>query len=511
MEPVSTWTVFGILLITLITVCSVKVVALLYQELTYWKKRGVPYMQATPLLGMSWQVLLGRVSFPDYLSFLYYSHPDAAYIGGMENTVPLVIFRDPKLIREVSVKYFDHFPNHRSFIPEEMDPIFGRNVFSLLDNRWRDMRNTLSPFFTSKKMRFMFGLVSKCSHDFVDCLHQHPELCSMVDIKDYFRKYTNDVIASVAFGINLNSLNDPENEFYKAGTGITDLTSFIRMIKIMLFRLSPRLWRMTGLSLFSKSGMKFFYNVISESVRARDEQGFVRLDMIHLLIQARDREKHQSVTNIDDIVAQTFIFFFAGFDTMSTLLAYLTYELALNQDIQEKLREEVDHYMTKENEEITYETLSKMEYLEMVVSETHRKYPVVITDRVCTEKFELPPAGPGYNKTTVNPNDSIWIPIYALHHDPKYFPNPDKFDPERFNEENKRNIVPYTYMPFGVGPRMCMGNRLSMMEAKIVTVHLLRKFFVLPNEKTKPVRFKKGGFALIPIDGLFCSFKKRDP
>ncbi|KMQ83374.1 cytochrome p450 9e2 [Lasius niger] len=153
-----------------------------------------------------------------------------------------------------------------------------------------------------------------------------------------------------------------------------------------------------------------------------------------------------------------------------------------------------------------------MTYMDMVISETLRKYPpMFFTDRLCTKSYELPPSQPGYKSVTVESNSVMMIFIYGLHRDPKYYPNPDKFDPERFSEENKDNIVPYTYLPFGHGPRKCIGNRFALMETKILVVHLLQKFILKRTEKTvEPVVIDKIGFNLQPKGGFWIGLEKRE-
>ncbi|CAK9813269.1 Cytochrome P450 9e2 [Anthophora plagiata] len=501
------------LVIALITVVLLKFAALLHRQYTYWKKRHVPYIGALPVFGSAWRLFVRRMSLPSYITFSYNYYPNTRYLGMMDFSTPVVIIRDPKLIREIAVKNFEYFPDHQSFVNEQIDPIFGKNVFSLRGERWKEKRNTLSPSFTTSKMRFMFELVSKCSQEFVDYLCNHPEFSSMLEAKDIFTRYTNDVIVTVAFGIGVNSLKDRDNEFYKKGADATKFGGFFRLLKFLLFRMNPRLSRFAGLSFLPRSTTTFFHKVILETVKARDEQNIIRPDMIHLLLQARDKETpvtHQKI--IDDITAQAFIFFLAGFDTSSTFMCYIVYELAVNTDIQERLRKEVDRYMEEGNGEISYEALSKMEYMEMVTSETLRKYPpIVFIDRLCAQKFELPPAGAGYNSVIVYPDNLVWFPVYALHHDPKYFPDPEKFDPERFSKENKDNIVPYTYMPFGVGPRKCIGNRFALMEAKIVIAYLLHRFRLKPTEKTKiPVEFSRTNFSLSLDDGFWIGLERRN-
>ena len=430
----------------------------------------------------------------------------------MDFSTPGVVIRDPVLIREIAIKNFEHFPDHQSFINEKIDPIFGKNVFSLRGERWKEMRSTLSPSFTASKMRFIFELVSKCSQEFVNYLYNHPEFSSSMEAKDAFTRYTNDTIATVAFGISVNSLRDRENEFYKKGADATNFGGLFRLMKFLLFRMNPRLTRMAGFSFLSRDTASFFKRVVFETVKARDEQNIVRPDMIHLLMEARDKEKLVSrQMTIDDITAQAFIFFLAGFDTSSTLMCYIVHELAINPDIQEKLRQEIDRYMQEGNGEISYEALSRMKYMEMVTSEALRKYPpLVLIDRLCARKFQLPPAGPGYNSVTVHPDNVVLFPVYALHHDPKCFPEPEKFDPERFSDENKDKIDPYTYLPFGLGPRKCIGNRFALMETKILIAHLLHRFYLKCTEKTKiQVEFSKKNFSITPDGGFWIGLEKR--
>ncbi|KMQ85973.1 cytochrome p450 9e2, partial [Lasius niger] len=252
--------------------------------------------------------------------------------------------------------------------------------------------------------------------------------------------------------------------------------------------------------------------IVGETIKTREKQGIVRPDMIHLLMQAQDKDSSSNhKMTLDDIVAQAFIFFLAGFETSAILMCFVAHELAVNPDIQDRLREEVQQHLVEGNE-ISYESLSKMTYMDMVISETLRKYPpVIFTDRLCTKSYELPPSKPGYKSVTVQSDSVMMIPVFALHRDPQYYPNPDKFDPERFSEENKDNIVPYTYLPFGQGPRKCIGNRFALMETKILVAHLLQKFILKRTEKTvEPVVFDKKEFNPQPEGGFWISLEKRE-
>lgn len=116
----------------------------------------------------------------------------------------------------------------------------------------------------------------------------------------------------------------------------------------------------------------------------------------------------------DDLVAQCAIFFFAGFETTSTLLCFMAHELACNPDIQQKLYEEIVSAETElDGKSVTYETIKELKYMEMVISETLRLWPPVFqTDRQVTKPYRLEGNGNTVHLTT---NDSVWIPIYGIH------------------------------------------------------------------------------------------------
>ncbi|XP_011172811.1 cytochrome P450 9e2-like [Solenopsis invicta] len=506
---------FTLLLITLIVIGILKVVTAMYRSYFFWKNKGVPYLpNSLSSLIMGWKLFFGRISFADHFKFLYDYFPNAKYVGMMDFGTPVVLLRDPELIRDITVKDFEHFPDHRSFVDEDLEPLFGKNIFALRGDRWKEMRNTLSPSFTASKMKMMFDLISKCSEDFVNYLADHPEICHEMETKGVFRRYTNDVIATAAFGISVNSMKDQDNEFYMRGVEATKFSGgFLVMVKMVLMRAFPKFSKWMGLTFFPSATAKFFKTVVAETIKAREEQNIVRPDMIHLLMQARDKKSastHQM--SLDDIVSQAFIFFFAGFDTSSTLMCFVVHELAVNKDIQDRLRQEVQQYFVEGNGKISYDSLSQMSYMDMVISEALRKYPPsFFIDRLCAKRYELPSSQPGCKNVIVEPNNMLMFPVYGLHRDPQYFPNPDKFDPERFSEENKDNIVPYSYLPFGHGPRKCIGNRFALMETKILIAHLLQRFTLKTTEKTvEPVVFNTKEFSLQPVGGFWVSLEKRE-
>lgn len=183
----------------------------------------------------------------------------------------------------------------------------------------------------------------------------------------------------------------------------------------------------------------------------------------------------------------------------------------MNQEVQQRLYEEIVE--TKEQnsgETLSFETLQRMKYLDMVVSEILRKWPVgVQMDRAVSKQYLLEDTDG--TKTLLQPNNMLWIPTFAIHRDPTYYPEPDLFDPERFSDENKKNIHPGTYLPFGSGPRACIASRFALLQLKAVIYHILLDFKIECSVKTPiPIKLKGGTNALDPVGGFFNKLTLRE-
>lgn len=403
---------------------------------------------------------------------------------------PVFFIRDPEILRQLSIKDFDHFEDHRTFLNKASDTLFGKSLVMMKGKKWRDMRATLSPAFTGSKMRQMFELVIESAEDMVDYFIEESKKGHKIqwEMKELFSRYTNDVIASCAFGLKVNSLRHPNNEFFVIGQD--DVANFgtKSMVRLLFLRSVPGLMRALGFELFPYRVLKFFRSLVLDTMRNREEKNISRPDMINILMQIRNgtlhhqRQQAQDNDNVegfatveesdigkkdvnrkwtdDELVAQAFLFFAAGFETTATFLSFMMYELAVSPDIQDRLYEEISDISSRtDSKHLSYDMIAQMKYMDQVVSETLRKWPpAVLSDRLCVKDYAFDDrAG---NKFTIDEDIQFWIPIHALHRDPKYFPEPDKFDPERFNEANKKNIVPGSFVPFGIGPRNCIGKAI---------------------------------------------------
>ncbi|CAB0035755.1 unnamed protein product [Trichogramma brassicae] len=470
-----------------------------YKE--FWTQRHLPILVSAPVIGHFWKCFFKLKSLPDHMVHLYKAFPGASYFGASDFSTPVIVVKDTKIVQLIMVKHFNDFSNHSAFVTEEMDPILGKNLFSLKGSRWRHFRNLLSPNFTALKMKQMFELVKRCSGEFVKYFAENPEARETIECKDALSRYTNDVITSTTLGIEVNSMIDRENEFLMRGHhGSVSSVSLWKFVKVVSYKLADD---------------EFFKGVVTKVVQNREEKGSQRVDMIHMLMEARRKQEglddeRMIKVGIDDIIAQAFIFYSAGFDTASNLMCFLAYELARNPDIQEKARAEVDEYIAT-NGDLTYDGIKDLKYLDMVVNETLRLYPPTpLTDRTCLNAITLPPHREGFEGTKVPQGTKVVIPIYAIQRDPENHPDPERFDPERFNDERKHGITDYNFLPFGAGPRKCIGNRFALMETKVLFFDILRRFALKLDAKTAdPPVYSKKNFNTVMKDGCWIKLIKR--
>ncbi|XP_036144421.1 cytochrome P450 9e2-like isoform X2 [Monomorium pharaonis] len=455
----------------------------LLKNFNFFKRHGVIHVPPLPMFGIVISAIFRRIPFADFLIKIYNFYPDAKYFGIYLINNPTFLVRDPELIKSILVKDFEAFQNRRGF-SDLSDPLFAKNLFSLRGEEWRNVRTLLSPSFTSSKMKMMFTLMSECAEEFTKFLLTLPEDKCEIDIKDAFSKYMNDVIATCAFGIKTNSMKDPTNKFYVYGK---ESSNFLRgrSLKFIFLTSFPSLGRIFNIKLVDDKIMNFFKDIVKTTIATRDAEHITRPDMLQLMMDIRGKEGHREL-DIDEMTAQAFLFFFGGFDTSSIVMSFAAHEIAVNPKVQTKLHQEIDKVLEESNGELSYESINRLEYLDAVISEALRLYPAAyFLDRQ----------------------------FIAIHRDKKYYNDPEKFCPDRFlnnrkNQNSSLHASPY-YMPFGLGPRMCIANRFALLVLKVLLFYLLARCELKPCAKTTfPMKFAKS-LALMPENGFWLNIQRR--
>ncbi|EFN71133.1 Cytochrome P450 6k1 [Camponotus floridanus] len=475
------WGLDGMIALTVLIIT-----AYLYttRKFNYWKKRNVVEVSPMPFWGNFKECALLKIPAGFLMRDLYTQAKGIPYIGFYIIDEPCLLIRDREMIKNVLVKDFSYFSD-RNGSPSPNDRLGLSNLFFLKNPAWKILRAKLTPIFTSGKLKKMFELMIECAKNLETYLESLKvnDAGKEIDMKDLSAKFTTDMIGSTAYGLNVNSLKNPNAEFRKYGKMIFDY-GYVRGFEMLASFFFPNITRWANIKMFGKDSSNFLRKVFWETMNQRTESGVKRNDLIDILIDLKKNYGHQDIEGFrfdgDDLLAQAVVFFTGGYETSSTTMAFTLYELALQPEIQDKLRKEILDALDKNDDTITYDMILSLPYLDMVVSETLRMYPTLpFLDRMTTETYKMPNSDLVLEKGT-----PIYISMLGMHFDPEYFPDPDKFDPERFNEENKRNRPSCVYMPFGEGPRACIGTRLGLLQTKLGLIKILSKYEVTPSKRT---------------------------
>jgi len=200
----------------------------------------------------------------------------------------------------------------------------------------------------------------------------------------------------------------------------------------------------------------------------------------------------------DEIVGQILAFLFGGTGTTAHTLTYCTYLLAVNPEKQDLLREEILTHFPDTEASITYEALLKLPYLDMVIKETLRLFPIAsfAIARKATANCEL-------KGIQIPKGIHIVADVWSIHKDPEIWGNDaETFQPDRFASQSDRH--PLSWIPFGVGPRFCIGMRFAIMEIKLALCKMLQKITFQQCAATQvPLKFKQAGSIMFPENGVY--------
>ncbi|CAH1790898.1 unnamed protein product, partial [Owenia fusiformis] len=352
------------------------------------------------------------------------------------------------------------------------------------------MRKSINPAFSTRSLKSMMEVLNKQADDFTSELSKLADGKTQVCMLDHFGAVTLDVIGKVAFNMDINAS-------YGEATVFQDCVSTIIDAVVMVYRKplgnwDPRLktFRQTlnkSIEKLRETAKQLFRKRQEEIADGKD----VPVDVITLLLQAQERHGWFTEERLLDEFVTIFI---AGQETTATALTALLVELGRNPHALQRLQEEVDSIMDNEDDYITYEQLSEFDYLWMCLKETMRIWPPAPAT-MRSLKHETVLDGHKLPEGT-----KCLIPFWVLHMNDEYFPEPFKFKPERFE---KQKSVPWTYLPFSGGPRNCIGQMLSQIEAKVIIAKFFKKFnFELtPNQSFAPTEVA----TIRPKDGGLCT------
>lgn len=356
----------------IILVTAFAVYLYVWRQYSYWKSLGVPTTELRFPYGTVKPA--NREHMCQTFGRYYLNGKDNGPFVGMHFFLrPVALLTDLSLIQNVFATDFQYFPNREFFYNESIDPL-SAHLVSLEFERWKPLRTKLTPAFTLGKTKMLFPLVSKVCDELKASISRSIDSTKgTIEVQELMTCYTTDVIGSCCFGIECHSLRDPTAMFRQMGKKALKETQMM-VFKAVLVRNFKALARWFGHRGVPKDVSEFFLGAVREVVEYREKNNVQRKDLLDALIQIRNNTRVDGDTmnfkrfDVEQIAAQCFAFFLGGTETSSRTLSFALYELSLpeNRQCLEKAREEIIRAMEKHKNEVTYEALDDMPYVEQI-------------------------------------------------------------------------------------------------------------------------------------------------
>ncbi|XP_042150361.1 cytochrome P450 3A14 [Ixodes scapularis] len=436
--------------------------------------------------------------------------------GFYNGDVPILVIKDIDFLDYVFVTNFKNFVDRGvAMRTDQVHPFLGESLIHAKGSQWRFLRSCTSPEFTSHKLKQMMPSLVEQGDIFINQLGKLADERREESMLDAFQALSMDFICRAAFGIDTDFQHNMKNPFYVQAESVipgmmkgpfhavaqctTTLGGFIK----------PLSWLNRMLGSFT---MEIFAQEMKKVVRLRTQNlGIQRNDMLQRFLEVEVINKHpfNKIENIrrlseEDVVLLTTVLFLGGFQTTSITLSFMSLLLAMHPEVQEKVRQEVKAAIESSGCLDYDTTIHKLKYTTQVMNETLRLYPPSLTfhTRIAKESFE-------YNGTTFKAGTCILAPVSQIHRDPQYWPEPDKFDPDRFSPENKGSYRKTAFQPFGVGPRCCVGYKLALVQALYITARMVADFNMELGEAQKGViEMRSSGMMAAPGNGPWIKFTR---
>nr|DAB41797.1 TPA_inf: cytochrome P450 CYP332A44 [Calephelis nemesis] len=485
--------------------CVLLICAYGYKSYGYWKRRGVPYEKPFFIFGNLGFVM--RKSVWDYCYEFKDRHP-RDYTGIFLGFKPALMVQTPELARRILTKDYEYFQD-RFLYSGFSDPLGSLNLFTVKNPIWKNMRHELSPMFTALRLKSITELMNQNAVQLVDKIKRdYIDKKEDVNLKELFSMYTSDTVAYSVFGIRVSVLNDQPSPLWFITSNMVKWT-FWRGLEFTLIFLMPAVATFLRLKFFSEAASdyikKMFYNIANERKQMGQSND---KDLVNHLLKLKENLRlpaDSSSQLADDLMlAQAAVFILGSIETSSTVLSYCLHELAYHPDEQQLLYEEVKAAKSKLGKEVLqYDDLMELKYLTACMNETMRKHtPVAYLDRICNQDYKL------NDDLTIEKGVPVFVNVLALHYDERNFPEPTKWRPERFLYQPESDNLQYTFLPFGEGPRFCIGKRYGMMQIRAALAQLIVKYKLEP---ALPYPLGNDPYAVIlaPADGGKIKFVPR--
>ncbi|CAF2147910.1 unnamed protein product [Rotaria magnacalcarata] len=433
---------------------------------------------------------------------------------------PIICISDPDVLQEIFVTKFSYFHSRRP-LPLQQEDL--RHLLAAKGDEWKRQRSIIHPTFGPNKLKEMQATIEKCINELLDKL-DNQTVDIEFDISPLLKRTSMNIILNCAFGINPNKNEKLTESFFRRCSQVFEFSIFQNTLSICSMLMPElnfvwvtcfkyvnifRLWLCSHIPLMNRfidtdPNTWLLYHV-ENVIKQRCLHGIEKIDLLQSMIDATDVVQKMSPSstlskyrlNLDELLNNIYLFMIGGYETTATTLDYLMYVLATHPKEQTHLQNELDKVYDD------YEQLTKLEYLDCFIRETLRLYPIApfIVNRQCNRECQI-------GQVKIAKGTNLAVDMFSIHYDEKlYGPvSPFQFYPERFLE--KRH--PLAWLPFGVGPRNCVGMRFAMLEIKLALAKILHRYTILSGERTVSQFAEQERFVIGPKNGIWIRLQLRE-
>lgn len=392
----------------------------------------------------------------------------STYVGGM---YPAILSANPDFIQHVLQK------NHRNYIKspihfDKLGHFLGNGLLTSEGDYWLRQRRLIQPGFHRKRLAGLTDIMLEEIDAVIERLDKKVATGDPIDICPPMFELAFRVVAKSLFSANIK-----EEQLQMLNHNITVLQHFIvRQIRQPFlepwFKVSGKVKHYEKVAASSKQ-------IVLDNIRERKKSKEVKDDLLQMLLEARYEDTGEGMSE-KQLLEECLILFVAGHETTANALAWILYLLSLHPEAVEQIRTEVKTVLG--DRKPSFEDVPKLEYTLQVIEESMRLFPPAwVTDRVAVEDDEI-------NGIPIPKGTMAVAFIYGAHRNVEYWENPERFDPSRFAKAEKKDRHNFAYLPFGGGPRLCIGNNFALMEMQLALARMVPRFDfeLVPGQEVKP-------------------------
>ncbi|XP_063983081.1 cytochrome P450 4C1-like [Diachasmimorpha longicaudata] len=444
--------------------------------------RSLPGPSTLPLLGNALQFAV---------------HPDETFDRVVEimraNKPTFRFWLGPKLVviltepQDYQIIFSSSKASYKDPVYRMMEPAVGQGLVSASGPAHRSHRKIIMPMVNGKSLTTYLKYFNIHSHYCRQLLGARIEYGEF-DVLPFMTNCTTDMMFETIFGISGTAQKGGYKQFVHYSDRIYEFIH-LRMFKIWLH--PDFIFETTKMGKEQKAGLKIIHNVVDQTIWRKKKEHFaltrgaIKSDRPRVMLLEQMIDHAVKNNSMDDLELryQIYTIYIAAQDTIAVIASFTLLMLAMHPEVQKKVREEVEEILG-ESEDVQEEHLSSLGYLEMVIRETLRLFPIApLMVRKTTGRIQL--------EGCILPEDcSIVLGAFMTHRNKKYWNEPEKFDPDRFRPENIKRRHSYAYIPFSGGPRGCLGQKFAIICLKTLITNLIRSYCFETSEKMENIKLK---------------------